>query len=67
MPVVISLTLAFLFVFLAGFNVWNMLSGASAGSNKLWSHLHRLAGYAFVALFVVLCYFMLLRLKVFPD
>ena len=65
MSIVISLTLACLFVFLAGFNVWNMLSnrGASARSGRLWVQIHRVAGYSFIALFAIFCYFMLLRVK----
>jgi ferredoxin-NADP reductase len=64
-PIVISLTLACLFVFLAGFNVWNMLTnrGTSPRSGRLWARVHRVAGYAFIALFVIFCYFMLLRVK----
>ena len=62
---IISLTLACLFVFLAGFNVWNMLTGrgTSAQNSRLWSQVHRVVGYAFIALFAILCYFMLLRVK----
>ncbi len=65
MPIVISLTLACLFVFLAGFNVWNMLTnrGTSARSSRLWAQIHRVAGYTFIALFAIFCYFMLLRVK----
>ena len=69
MHIVISLTLAGLFVFLAGFNVWNMLTsrGASARSSRLWTQVHRVAGYAFIALFGILCYSMLLRVKGWSD
>lgn len=65
MRIVISLTLASLFVFLAGFNVWNMLTSrhTSPRSNRLWTQIHRVTGYAFIALFAILCYFMLLRVK----
>jgi len=65
----ISLTLASVFVFLAGFNVWNMLTGrgASPRSNRVLTRIHRVAGYAFIALFVILCYFMLLRVKGSSD
>lgn len=65
MPIVISLTLACLFVFLAGFNVWNMLTsrGTAARSSRLWAQIHRVAGYTFIALFAIFCYFMLLRVK----
>jgi 3-phenylpropionate/trans-cinnamate dioxygenase ferredoxin reductase subunit len=65
----ISLGLACLFVFLAGFNVWNRVGsrGTSAHEKQLWATLHRLAGYAFIALFGIFVYFMLLRLKGLPD
>ena len=68
-PVVVTLTLACLFVFLAGFNVWNMLTlhGPSAERNRLWTRIHRIAGYAFIALFATLSYFMLLRIKGWSD
>jgi len=61
--------LAGLFVFLAGFNVWNMLTnrGMSARKSRLWTQIHRVAGYAFIALFVILCYFMFLRVKGWSD
>src|SRR5689334_4007163 len=69
MHIATSLTLASLFVFLAGFNVWNMLTnrGSSVGSKGLWARIHRVAGYAFIALFAILCYFMLLRIKGWSD
>lgn len=65
MRIVVSLILACLFVFLAGFNVWNMLTiqGTSVRSSRLWSQVHRVAGYAFIALFAIFFYFMLLRIK----
>ena len=69
MRIIISLTLACLFVFLAGFNVWNMLTsrGTSAWSRRLWTQIHRVAGYAFIALFAILTYFMLLRIRGWSD
>lgn len=65
----ISLGLAGLFVFLAGFNVWNRVAspGTSAHGRQLWMKAHRLAGYAFITLFAIFFYFMLLRLKGLPD
>jgi len=65
----ISLTLASLFVVLAGFNVWSMLTsrGTSLRGNGLWTRIHRIAGYAFITLFAILCYFMLRRLKGWSD
>jgi ferredoxin-NADP reductase len=67
--VIVSLSLACLFVLLAGFNVWNMLSGrgVSAGHGRFWIQTHRVAGYAFIALFAIFCYFMLHRLKGWSD
>ena len=69
MRIVTSSILACLFVFLAGFNVWNMLSrGRSApGTARLWTQIHRIVGYAFVALFGIFVYFMLLRIKGSSD
>jgi len=61
--------LAGLFVFLAGFNVWNMLTNPTMSTrrSRLWTQIHRVAGYAFIALFVILCYFMFLRVKGWSD
>ena len=69
MSIVVSVILAGLFVFLAGFNVWNMLTnpGMSTRRSSLWTQIHRVAGYAFIALFVILCYFMFLRVKGWSD
>ncbi|MBV8050854.1 MAG: hypothetical protein JOZ80_06685 [Acidobacteriaceae bacterium] len=65
---VITIPLASFFVFLAGFNVWVMLSGRTAGLNgHRWMLLHRIAGYTFITIFAVLSFFMLLRLKGMPD
>jgi len=63
------MVLAVLFVFLAGFNVWNMLANriAAAQKPKFWNQVHRAAGYAFIALFAILSYFMLLRVKGVPE
>jgi glycine betaine catabolism B len=64
-PTIISLILACLFVFLAGFNVWNKLAspGKSARGARLWMQVHRAAGYTFTGMFVIFGYFMFLRLK----
>lgn len=66
---VISLTLAGLFVLLAGFNVWNMLSNrTTSGRNaRRWIQFHRIAGYVFIAAFAVSLYLMLLRMKGWAD
>jgi len=61
----VSLPLAGLFVFLAGFNVWIMLTGrgATPRSRRTWTQIHRVCGYLFISLFVIFCYFMLLRIR----
>ncbi len=65
MPSAIALPLSGLFVFLAGFNVWIMLSGrgTSLETRTRWAQAHRIAGYTFISLFVIFCYFMLSRIK----
>jgi len=65
----ISVPLAMLFVFLAGFNAWIMLSGrgATPRTRRLWSQAHRTAGYIFIALFLIFFYFMLLRIRGTAD
>lgn len=69
MSIVVSLILTCLFLFLAGFNAWNMLTsrGTSVRSARVWTQVHRGAGYAFIAVYVILCYFMLLRIKGSSD
>jgi hypothetical protein len=64
-----SLSLAVLFVFLAAFNVWNMLSGRgkSARGSRLWTQAHRACGYAFIALFAIFVYCMGLRVRGLND
>jgi len=66
---IISLPLAGLFVFLAGFNPWIMLTGRgrSPRSRRLLTHAHRICGYTFIALFAIFCYFMLLRVRGSSD
>jgi len=63
--IIISATLATLFVFLAGFNVWIMLSnrGKTPRGSRLWTQVHRAAGYTFIGLFMIFSYFMLMRLR----
>lgn len=65
----LSIVLAGLFVFLAGFNVWSMLTGrgTSPQSSRLWTQIHRAPGYAFIALFVIFCSFMLLRIRALSE
>jgi ferredoxin-NADP reductase len=65
----ISIPLAVLFLLLATFNVWSMISSHSGSKlpARWWALLHRAAGYAFVSLFAIFSYFMLLRLKGWPD
>ena len=61
----LSIPLAGLFVFLAAFNVWIMLTGrgATPRTRKIWTQIHRVCGYLFISLFVVFFYFMLLRIR----
>jgi ferredoxin-NADP reductase len=61
----VSLPLAGLFVFLAGFNVWIMLTGrgATPHTQRIWTQIHRICGYIFISLFVIFCYFMMLRIR----
>lgn len=61
----LTITLAVLFVFLACFNVWSMLAGPAfmRRNGPLWTQLHRIIGYAFVALFAIFSFLMALRLK----
>jgi ferredoxin-NADP reductase len=65
----ISIPLAGLFVFVAGFNAWIMLTsrGASPRSRRLWTQAHRICGYTFIVLFAIFCYFMLLRVRGSSD
>ena len=65
----ISVPLAILFVFLAGFNAWIMLTGrgASLRTRRLWTQAHRICGYSFIALFVIFSYFMLMRIRGSAD
>ena len=63
MGIAVSVTLASLFLFLCGFNLWNMLRGTSTRNAKLWVQVHRACGYAFIAVFIIFVYFMLLRIK----
>src|SRR6201981_3262609 len=67
--ILISLTLAGLFVFLPGFNMWNMLSSrtTSGRRSRSWCQVHRIAGERFIAVFAVNLYFMLLRVKGWQD
>jgi hypothetical protein len=66
---IISLPLAGLFVVLAGFNAWIILTsrGASPRSRRRWTQAHRVCGYTFIALFAIFCYFMLLRVRGSSD
>jgi len=65
----ISIPLAGLFVFLAGFNAWIMLTGAGASprARKIWTQIHRICGYLFIAIFGIFCFFMLFRIRGMSD
>jgi ferredoxin-NADP reductase len=64
-----SIPIAVVFVLLATFNVWSMLSSHSGSKipARWWGLLHRAAGYSFIALLAVFYYFMLLRIKGLAD
>ena len=64
-----SIPIAVVFVLLATFNVWSMLSSHSGSKipARWWGLLHRAAGYSFIALLGVFYYFMLLRIKGLAD
>jgi len=61
----VSIPLAGLFIFLAALNVWIMLTGrgATPRGRRIWTQVHRVCGYTFISLFVIFCYFMLLRIR----
>src|SRR5215831_9610541 len=65
----VTLISATIFVLLAGFNVWSILATPSrfARNPQILIRVHRIAGYTFAAIFVVVSYFMLLRIKAIPD
>src|SRR6516165_10551236 len=62
-----SLVLGFAFVLVGGVNVWLVLEAwsrvkATNASSRLLT-LHRVGGYLFIALFCVMTYFMVVRLR----
>lgn len=61
----LSEALSSLFVLLGGFNLWLMLGveGSSKRSGRLWILAHRIAGYLFIAIYSVMFYYMILRIK----
>ena len=65
----VSIPLAGLFVFLAGFNVWIMLTGrgATPRGRRIWAQIHRISGYLFIAIFAIFCFFMLTRIRGSAD
>jgi hypothetical protein len=60
-----SIPLAGLFVLVAAFNVWIMLTdhGPTPRRRRMWTQVDRVCVYTFIALFVIFCYFMLLRTR----
>jgi ferredoxin-NADP reductase len=66
-----SLGLGFAFVLLGGFNVWLVLEAWSrvkaANASSRMLALHRIGGYLFIALFCVMSYYMLARLRTGAD
>lgn len=69
MRAAISIPLAVVFVLLATFNVWSMLSSHSGSKMpaRWWGVLHRAVGYSFIALLAVFYYFMLRRINGLAD
>ena len=62
-----SIVLGLAFVVLSGLNVWLVLEAwarvkAAKASSRMLA-LHRIGGYLFIALFLVMAYFMLVRLR----
>lgn len=64
-----SSNLGGLFVFLAGFNLWNMLTNLATAvlTGRFWIQAHRIFGYVFIALFAILCCFMLRSVRGLAD
>ena len=62
-----SIALGFAFVFVGGINVWLVLEAWSrvkaAQASALMLALHRVGGYVFIALFCVISFFMIARLR----
>ena len=62
-----SIALGFAFVLLGGINVWLVLEASSrvraANASSRMLALHRIGGYLFIAIFCVMTYFMLARLR----
>src|SRR6201987_1013167 len=67
LPTSASLTLGFFFVLVGAVNVWLVLEAWSrvkvANASSRMLALHRIGGYLFIALFCVMTYFMLARLR----
>jgi ferredoxin-NADP reductase len=61
----LSVALSSLFVLLGGFNTWLMLGtrGSSKPNRRLLVLAHRTAGYLFIAIYSVMLYYMILRIK----
>jgi ferredoxin-NADP reductase len=67
LPTSASLVLGFVFVLVGGVNVWLVLEAwsrvkATSASSRMLE-LHRIGGYLFIALFCVMAYFMVARLR----
>ena len=63
----VSIVLGLAFVLLGGLNVWLVLESWSrvkaANTSSRMLALHRIGGYLFIALFCVMTYFMVARLR----
>jgi glycine betaine catabolism B len=67
----VSAILGILFVGAGAFSIWSMFQASAKlkdrGANARLVFWHRVGGYVFIALFVAMTYFMVIRLKDVPD
>ena len=67
LPVSASIALGLAFVLLGAINVWLVLESwsrlKSANASSRMLTLHRIGGYLFIALFCVMTYYMVARLR----
>lgn len=67
----VSAILGILFVGAGAFSIWSMFQASARlkdrGANARLVFWHRVGGYIFIALFVAMTYFMVIRLKDVPD
>ena len=64
----VSASLGIFFVFIAGLNTWmGFQISLKKVNHQRYIRFHRFTGYVFLALYLVMMYFMLLKLKDYPD